>query len=402
MNDDLDLLRDYARNHSESAFAALVSRHINLVYSVALRQVRDTHLAEEITQAVFIILARKADKLSQHTVLAGWLCRTARYAGANALKIQHRRQQREQEAYMQSQIDSGTGFQPVAETEMWNQILPLLDAAMEKLGRKDHDALVLRFFENKNFSEVGAALSTSEDAAKMRVSRALEKLRKFFFKRGVNSTASAIAEQISTHSVQPAPALLAKTVTAVAIAKGATASLSTLTLIKGALKIMAWTKAKTAIVTGAVILLTVGTTAVIYNNHQKASAPPSNIPNQVGSGQTDFPKTEWRFAGYADPESALESTFWAMNQGDIKTYLSSLAPGGTLAKEAQGKTENEITGMTRQIVGGLTGYKIINKQFASPERVIVTFLPETGIGQTPNRPGRLVIVRVGNDWKVAG
>ena len=262
MNDDLALLRDYARNNSEDAFAALVSRHVNLVYSVALRQVRDPQLAEEITQAVFIILARKADKLSQHTVLAGWLCRTARYAGANALTIQRRRQHREQEAYMQSILNCGSDAPSQQTEEAWNQIAPLLDGALEKLRQKDHDAVVLRFFENKNFAEVGAALGASEDAAKMRVNRALEKLRKFFTKRGVDSTASAIAEQISAHSVQAAPVALAKAVTAVAIAKGATASISTLTLIKGALKIMAWTKMNTAIVIGASVLLATGTAAV--------------------------------------------------------------------------------------------------------------------------------------------
>ena len=223
MNDDLALLRDYARNHSEDAFAALVSRHVNLVYSVALRQVRDPQLAEEITQAVFIILARKADKLPQHAVLPGWLCRTARYASANALTIQRRRQHREQEAFMQSQLED-LSRQSEATAETWNQIAPLLDAALEKLGQKDHDAVVLRFFQNKNFAEVGAALGASEDAAKMRVSRALEKLRKFFTKRGVDSTAATIAETISAHSVQAAPVALAKSVTAVAIAKGATAS----------------------------------------------------------------------------------------------------------------------------------------------------------------------------------
>src|SRR5665213_3029662 len=227
MNDDLNLLREYARNNSEDAFAALVSRHVSLVYSVAVRQVRDPHLAEEITQAVFIILARKADKLPQHAVLPGWLCRTARYASANALTIQRRRQHREQEAFMQSQLEqSQNDFLRRSETEAetWQQIAPLLDAAMEKLGQKDHDAVVLRFFQNKNFAEVGAALGASEDAAKMRVNRALEKLRKFFTKRGVNSTAATLAEQISTNSVQAAPVALAKSVTAVAIAEGAAAS----------------------------------------------------------------------------------------------------------------------------------------------------------------------------------
>src|SRR6266550_560880 len=102
MTDDMDLVRQYAQGSSEEAFATLVSRHLNLVYSVALRQVRDAHLAQEITQTVFIILARKAASLGPKTILPGWLCRTARYASANALTIQRRRQRREQEAHLQS------------------------------------------------------------------------------------------------------------------------------------------------------------------------------------------------------------------------------------------------------------------------------------------------------------
>ena len=266
LNDDLTLLREYSRNRSEPAFATLVSRHVNLVYSVALRQVREPPLAEEITQAVFIILARKAGALGDRTILSGWLCRTARYVSARALRTQCRRRQREQEALMQSLVN-----EPQSDT--WMQIAPLLDGAMEQLGQKDHDALVLRFFENRNFSEVGAALGASEDAAKMRVSRALEKLRKFFTKRGVNSTTDIISGAISANSVLIAPAMLAKTATAVALAKGATASISTLTLIKGALKIMAWTKAKAVVVAGVAVLLTAGTTVVIV---EKVVSPTMN------------------------------------------------------------------------------------------------------------------------------
>ena len=105
LNDDLMLLQEYSRNGSESAFAALVSRHVSLVYSVALRQMREPHLAEEITQVVFIILARKADKIPEHAVLPSWLCRTAHYVSTRALRTQFRRQQREQEAHMQSLVN---------------------------------------------------------------------------------------------------------------------------------------------------------------------------------------------------------------------------------------------------------------------------------------------------------
>jgi RNA polymerase sigma factor (sigma-70 family) len=262
MSNDLALLRDYARNHSEDAFTTLVTRHVNLVYSVALRQVGDAGLAEEITQAVFIILARKADKLSQHTVLAGWLCRTARYAGANAVTMQRRRQIREQEAFMQNVLTGGGDVSSPGHEETWRQIAPLLDSAMEKLGRKDHDALVLRFFENRNFAEVGAALGASEDAAKVRVGRALEKLRRAFQQRGMESTCDILASEISVNSVQAAPVALAKTVTTVAIAKGSIAAASTITLVKGTMKMMTWLKLKFALTAGIVVVLAGGVVTV--------------------------------------------------------------------------------------------------------------------------------------------
>jgi RNA polymerase sigma factor (sigma-70 family) len=250
--DDTELLTAYATRHSEEAFTELVGRHVALVYSAALRQVREPQLAEDVTQAVFIILARKARAVSRHTALSGWLCRVAHFVSRDALRAERRRQHREQiVARMESSADTD-----------WMQIAPLLDEVVAQLSEKDRSAIVLRFYEQKSFGEVGSVLGVDADAAQKRVSRALEKLRIIFAKRGVNSTTAIIAGAISANSVQAAPVALAKSVTAIAVAKGATAGGSTLTLIKGASKIMAWTKAKTAIVGGVVVLLASGTTTI--------------------------------------------------------------------------------------------------------------------------------------------
>ena len=149
--EDIELLREYAEHDSEIAFAKLVERHVNLVYSVALRGVGNAHAAQEISQAVFIILARKAKSFSPKTIFSGWLYQTTRLTAANYLRTEIRRQKREQEAFMQSTLNE-------SESEAWLHIAPILDDAISKLGAKDRDAIVLRFFENKNLSEVGAVL----------------------------------------------------------------------------------------------------------------------------------------------------------------------------------------------------------------------------------------------------
>ena len=258
----MELLRQYADRNSEDAFAALVERHVNLVYSAILRKTGNAHAAEEITQAVFIILAKKAHRLRPGTILSGWLYQAARLTTASFLRSEIRRARREQEAYMQSLANE-------TEPELWSQMAPLLEDAMGRLGGKDQDAIVLRFFEGKSFQEIGTAFGASENAAKKRVARALEKLHRYFSKRGVSSTTAIVAGVISANAVQAAPVALAKSITAVALAKGAAASGSTLTLIKGALKIMAWAKAKTAVVSGVVVLLAAGTTTITVKEIQE-------------------------------------------------------------------------------------------------------------------------------------
>ena len=268
MSDDMTLVREFAASQSEPAFAALVERHIALVHSAALRQAGDAHLAEEITQAVFIILARKAASLGSKTVLSAWLYRTTRYAAADALRARHRRQAREQEAHMQSILN-----QP--DTDVWAQLAPLLDDALAELGETDRTALVLRFFENKTAREIAGALRMEEAAAQKRVARALDKLRAIFVKRGVTLTATVIAGAVAANSVQAAPVGLAVKVSVIA-AKGLAVTTSVATLVNGTLKIMTYAKLKLAAGIAAGILLTGGAVTVAISQTSSGDKLPPN------------------------------------------------------------------------------------------------------------------------------
>jgi RNA polymerase sigma factor (sigma-70 family) len=377
--DDMELVQRYARDKSDEAFAALVSRHVNLVYSVAFRHVHDAHLAEEITQTVFVILARKAGSLNPQTVVSGWLCRTARYASAKAVTMQIRRQHREQEAYMRSQPSEN-------ESNAWLQIEPLLEAAMAGLGRKDHDAVVLRFLEDRNFKDISMALATTEAGAKMRVNRALEKLRAYFVKRGITFSAAVIAASLSAHSVQAAPSGLAASAT-LAATKGISIP-TTLTLIKATLKVMTWTKIKTATVLAVVAILAAGT-ATIAVKEFKTGSPPSSF----------------KFMGYATPESAVESMLWTADRGEP---LEKLADGITPEQMAlfknkmAGKSEEEIRQGCIAWANSLAGYRITGKDVISDDEVHLHIHAQPSADGLHTGHTVLIMKRVDGSWKFAG
>lgn len=210
MTDDGQLLRQYVRQGSQAAFAALVARHLNFVYSVCQREAGDAALAEDVTQVVFLILAKKAPTLRPEPSLTGWLFQTARFAARNARRRAARRKEWEARALAQT---------PTAGTDdaaLWDQVGPALNDALATLGAKDREAVLLRFADGLSFPELGTALGTSEDAARMRLNRAVERLRQFFAKQGVTLSVAGLTVLLADRAVQAAPAACAASVTRIA------------------------------------------------------------------------------------------------------------------------------------------------------------------------------------------
>jgi RNA polymerase sigma factor (sigma-70 family) len=246
--DDGQLLHQYAEGGSEEAFAELVRRHVDHVYSAALREIQEPHTASDLTQAAFILLARKGRQLRGCGSLSGWLFQTVRYAARNARRAAWRREQYEQEAA--AMIPTSPAPDP---DSLWLQLAPLLNNAVASLTASDRDIVALRFFEKRSHEEIARRLGVAEAVARKRLSRAVERLRRFFARRGVAVAGGSLVLVLGTHSVSAAPAGLAGAVTASAAAKGATLSASVLALVHAASQVLAWTKAK---VTAAVVAIT--------------------------------------------------------------------------------------------------------------------------------------------------
>ena len=259
MNDDAELLRCYVEDRSEAAFGELVRRHLNLVYFAALRRTGgDAHLAEDIAQGVFTALAREAAALSRHTALPGWLYTATRFTAAKALRAARRRQTREQEAHIMHELSTDPGA-----SADWDQLRPVLDDALDGLNARDREAVLLRFFADLPLAEIGARFNVSEDAARMRVDRALEKLHRRLARRGVTSTAAALAVALASQAAATAPAGLAATVTGAALTGAASAA-------GGAAGLAAFFHfmSTTKITLGVAALIVAGATAFTYRQQQ--------------------------------------------------------------------------------------------------------------------------------------
>jgi RNA polymerase sigma factor (sigma-70 family) len=265
MTSDLELLKQFARENSQDAFNEIVRRHLDLVYSAALRQVRSPPLAEDIAQSVFTDLARSAGKLcsagvSPANLLTPWLYAVTRRTAIDAIRQESRRRLREQIAVEMNNMNasqSSAGVPPA-----WSEIESFLDEAMESLDETDRAAILLRYFENKSLREVGESLKISDDTAQKRVSRAVERLREFLSKRNLTIGAGGLLSLISANAVQSAPIGLAATISAAAVLTGTTVSTSTAIATT---KVIAMTALQKTII-GAALVAAVGTGA--YEAHQ--------------------------------------------------------------------------------------------------------------------------------------
>jgi RNA polymerase sigma factor (sigma-70 family) len=264
---DQQLLRDYSQDHCESAFAELVHRHVNLVYSVALRLLRDAHQAQDVTQAVFAALAENAHRLCRHPVLSGWLHCTARNLATKAIRSDARRREREQEAAAMHElltIDSGNS---------WTAIELHLDAVLGELNAADREAVLLRYFEKKSAAEMSGLLGITDEAAQKRVNRAVERLRRLFAKRGVSVGAGGLALVISANAVQAAPSSLAATISTAVLA-GSTATTTTAIAFT---KTIAMTTLQKVLIGGA---LAVALGSGLYEASQAAQLRKQNLALQ--------------------------------------------------------------------------------------------------------------------------
>jgi RNA polymerase sigma factor (sigma-70 family) len=364
MNDDAALLRLYAEQNSESAFRELVRRHADLVYGAALRRTRgDVHLAADVSQQVFTKLVREARKLSGHTMLPAWLHTATRNAALNLILSEQRRKTRETEMMNAGMIT------PETEPD-WEQLKPLLDGAIDELSEADRGAVVLRFLEKRPFAEIGLALGVSEDAARMRTERALDKLRAGLSRRGITSTVAALGLVVMAQPIVAAPTGLALTLATEALAAGGIGFFATLMT----------TKIITTIVLSALVAFGAGN---YVGSKQSAAVPVAavatapDLSGQVAAlEQTNQQLTE-EIAGLQADVGRLTAANQALS---IEPTVAATAPakspniGGQLYELQQAIMNN-----LRQIDFARTQYQKTNGHVASSIEALVGTTPQSYI-----------------------
>jgi len=248
---DYEWLRAYAHERSDDAFGQIVEQYGAMVYSCCFRQLRDAHLAEDATQATFLVLSKKADKLREDIVLGSWLMKTANFVCKNANKVRANRNKHEGKAADGKVLE--TSFE--SESSDWEAVSPKLDSALTSLPEKSRRAVVLHFFMGKTQKEVGKEIGCSENAVTQRIAYALKTLRSKLSRFGIILSPEVLSEYLTTNTLEPIPAGLTSGINKAVLGQGVTSG-ATATLAKGAMDMMFYAKVKmVAVVLGGVVLL---------------------------------------------------------------------------------------------------------------------------------------------------
>jgi RNA polymerase sigma factor (sigma-70 family) len=322
--DDHSLLAAYV-NGSDTAFSALVRRHLDLVYSAALRQVRDPHSAADVTSAVFTVLARKAADLRAAVVIPAWLHSTTRFAALKAIRARVRREHYEQEAARMQQTLQNDESLPRQE-EITAEIAPLLDQSLSRLSRKDHEAIILRFFQNKSFPEIASVVGSTEEAVRKRVDRAVQKLREFLGHRALIVTSEDLTGALAK-AVRPSPPSLESTITGTIRPFARTQPGNTApALVCETLQALQWHFWKPILATGIILLLASASVVLLLQRQTSASlASPLNTFRLLNRASASGDGARWStFVHVTTPEEQQVRNLLASNvvaQAEVRRAL---------------------------------------------------------------------------------
>jgi RNA polymerase sigma factor (sigma-70 family) len=408
---DLEILRRHVNDGDPRAFGELVARHLDWVYSAALRQVRDPHTADDVTQAVFLALSQQAPKLAGGVVLSAWLFRVTRRASAMALRSAGRRRTHERRAaVMVKEEQSGM------DEQAWETLAPVLDEVVGKLGEADRQSILLRYYQRKSFAEIGTALAISEPAVRKRISRAIERMRALLGGRGMAIAAGTLVAGMSSFTSQAAPATTVASVAAVTATPGL-ASATVLSLSRGALQMMPWTNAKIGAGAGLLVLAAIGLSiglAQVTGSGKSgagdkapakppvaaAAAAPATAPATKPAGQPLTPKgvvvAAYR-AGLAGDETGMLKYFTgltAQQEATLKQAVHVLSAVDALQKAVTAEF-GEATG--KQFAGLGSGVNPADV-LEAPETINGT---RAVVDMGQSGPGEVPLVQVGNSWRIS-
>jgi len=391
MLDDPTLLRRYLASRDEAAFSELVRRHLPLVYGAALRRCwGDTHRAEEIAQVVFTDLARKAERLIHHPSLVGWLHTSTRYAAAAAFRGEQRRRARETEAVMMQENSS-----PGDSAADWSRLGPVIDAALDQLAESDRQMILLRYFDNQPYAVIGQTFHLSEDTARKRAERALEKLRVLLSRRGITSTSLALGLALSQQAIASVviPSGLAASITAGALTSAASAAAASGGLLS--LLTLANLKLSTAALTGICLAVTVGTTvlahtvsqqngAIVVFAAQVANGPPkSELAEQVAVAERRLDETlrglramETKLAALPPPGRQGPIAANRIRSGKVALILANDPEYVRLSRQ---RMRTYVTGRYAELFAEL---KLSAERLEALKEILVTYETESGLARS--------------------